>query len=154
MIEPERLYWRGHNLNFIADEPMIVSMIKYNRKKDRTLCSKEEANIVSSKTNVRGLHMPVLDLDFSHEYKPSTTPGHGHLYLNVPITWWRWALLMFALRQAGAIEKGFLRWSLRRGSAFVRPEGVIKTPEEQLRSEAPPVYGMFWRLRHKRDQGL
>lgn len=209
MSKIERLYWYGFNLNFVANEPMIVSMIKYRKNTDRVICEPDKANLVSSQTNVKGFHLPVIDLDFTHlyieslnaakslvhlcnipknsihrwrpklllkiwnyvfnvhdsfwafdklililpahhEYIPSTTPGHGHLYLDVPVTRVKLFLLLFALRQAGIIEKGYFRWSVRRGSCFVRPPGVIKTAAEALRAEAQPVYGMFWKLRRER----
>lgn len=82
-------------------------------------------NLVSSLCG-DGMHMPVLDLDVPHRYEPSSTPGHGHLYLDVPMTWDAYVKLLGALADAGIIEEGFARLSIERGASFVRKPGVIK----------------------------
>lgn len=145
----ERTYWRGSKLNFIADEPLVVSLLKYRQHKDRARTTKENANLVSSRTEA-GTQKMILDLDFDHEYVKSTKPGHGHLYLNVELPYWRWAVCMIGLRIGGVIELGNLAWSLRRGANFVRPEGVNKTAEEFIRAEAPPTYNLVRKARSKR----
>lgn len=147
----ERTYWRGHKLNFIADEPLIVSLLKYRRRKDRERCAKENANLVSSRTE-RGWQKPILDLDFPHEYVSSSNMPEGknqraHLYLNVEIPTWRWVCLMIGLRIGGVVEFGYVAWSLRRGANYVRPPGVAKTKEEILRAEKVPEYNLIRRNR-------
>lgn len=109
-------------------------------------CPVHGANLISSRL-LNGRHKPVLDMDFPHRYSPSTKLGHGHLYLDVELPYWRWLVLMIGLRVGGVIEGGFFWWSLRRGGNFVRPQGVRKTPDEQIRAEAPPRYGMFRRIK-------
>lgn len=148
-MESERTYWRGHKLNFVADEPMIVSMLKYRQNNDRTQCLEDKANLISSHVRGTKMHMPILDLDFPHHFVETTKPGHHHLFLDVPIQRWRMFLLLFAMRQAGMIEKGFFLWSLRRGGTFVRKPGVKKTPDEFIRAETPPKFGVLWKLRRR-----
>jgi len=90
------------------------------------------------------LHGPILDLDFPHRYVPSTTPGHGHLYLNQPIRRWRQIVLLWGLYIGKVIEPGFFWWSLRRGGTFVRRPGVQKTEDERA---VEFTYGMFFKRR-------
>lgn len=72
--------------------------------------------------------MPAIDLDVEHGWIQSTTPGHGHLYIDVPMRWWRYAILLYGLRQAGVIERGYFWWAMRRRATFVRRPGVRKQP--------------------------
>lgn len=107
----------------------------------RRLCDDEDirsANLVSSKLP-GGKHMPVLDLDYSHAVVASTREGHHHLYLNRPISKWRWWCLMTGLWLGRVIEPGFFRWSLRRGQSFVRTPWTKKSPAELV---YPPREGL------------
>lgn len=123
---PSRTFWRSFDMG-IVDEPMLWAMLKYRQKKNRVRVPKEEANLISSLTGA-GKHLPVLDLDFPHRYVPSTTPGHGHLYLDAEeLPRWRWWALMAGLYLGKQIEMGFFAWSLRRGANFVRTEEVKKS---------------------------
>lgn len=144
----ERTYWKGHRLNHVEPEGLLISLMKYKPKKDRTRVSKEEANLISSRCE-NGKHKPILDLDFRHSYIPSTKPGHGHLYLDTEVPFWRLALLLIALRLAGATELGFTAWSLRRRATFVRVPGLVKTEQEFIRAEKPPEYGWLFKRRPK-----
>lgn len=69
--------------------------------------------LVASLTE-NGLHAPVLDIDFEARLAPSKTPGHYHLYLDREMPWWRYRLLLWALKVAGIIEPGFYKGSVRR----------------------------------------
>lgn len=95
----------------------------------RSKCPVRRANVIESKTQ-DGVHLPIIDLDGPHKYVASTTPDHGHLYINTPVSPWRWRLLMFALYQAGVIERGYFWWSIRRDRNIVRLNGVKKMPGE------------------------
>lgn len=90
--------------------------------------------------------MPILDLDFPHHVVQSTSDGHTHLYLDVPISTWRWFWLMCALRYAGVIELGFFVWSIRRRGNFVRLPGVKKGGPAETRKA---TYGWFFRLKER-----
>lgn len=87
--------------------------------------SRAKANLVSSKL-ANGLHVPTLDLDVPHHFEPSSTPGHSHLYIDVPMSWRKYKRLLRALCRAGIIEKGFCKFSILRGASFVRKPGVSK----------------------------
>jgi hypothetical protein len=132
----------------IVDEPMALSMLKYRQYEDRQPTD-VDANVVSSHLTAYrgGPHAPIIDLDFPHIYVPSTTPGHGHLYLNRPIPRWRMFIMLWGLYMGGVIEKGFFLWSLRRGGTFVRRPGVKKTTSEE---KVMYTYGFFFKLKGKR----
>jgi hypothetical protein len=143
-VEGERTFWRGHRLGYVASEPLLVSLLRYRASRDRELSDPGRANLVSSR-DMDGRQWPVLDLDVPHRYVPSSTSGHAHLYIDVPTSTWRWALLMLALRLAGVHELGYTAWSLRRGASFVRPPGVRKEPVQ------PPsvLYGWLRPVRRR-----
>lgn len=141
----KRQQWHVNHLD-VVDEPMIFSLVKYRQYEDRQP-QDEDANVVSSHIVGTKLHAPILDLDFPHEYIPSTTPGHGHLYLNVPISRWRMFFMLWGLYVGGVIEKGHFVWSVRRGGTFMRLPWIKKTPEE---AAVKYTYGMFFKLREKK----
>jgi len=122
-----RKLWKIYSFA-IVDEPLMAALLKYKKFTDR------EENIVDpngvGSSTYDGKHLPIIDLDFDHKYLESTEEGHGHLYLNVPISKFRWVILMCALRFAKVIEPGFFLWSLRRGHNQVRLPGVKKTDNE------------------------
>lgn len=126
MASLNRRFWRGYRLGYVAPEPLWVSLVKYRAAKDREPATPDTANLISSHLEGSRMHAPILDLDFPHQYVPSTNDGHAHLYLDVPIERWRLMVLLAALRVARVTEVGFTWWSLRRGGTFVRPEGVSK----------------------------
>jgi hypothetical protein len=123
----ERKTWRGYSLNYIANEHFVLSLLKYRASRDRVSATNELANIESSHVVGSSLHAPIIDLDQPHSYVSSSTPGHGHLYLNVPTTRARMFLLLLGLRATGNLERGTFWWSIRRGATFVRPPGVYKS---------------------------
>lgn len=123
----------------------MKSLLEYRAKKDRYE-EYESPNGVSSKTR-DGKQMPILDLDFDHHYEKSTATGHGHLYLNRPISHFRWVVLMCALRFAQVIEPGYFLWSLRRGHNQIRYPGLKKTEEER----GHYTHGWFFKLRPGKD---
>jgi len=87
----------------------------------------EHANIVTSEIEGKpGYHAPVLDLDIPHVYVPSTTEGHGHLYLDVKLDWYQMHRLLTTLSQLGIIEEGYARASIDRGYSAVRLPWIRK----------------------------
>ena len=137
-----RKTWRAPDLG-IVDEPMALSLIKYRAEDDRSPSTEEDHNLISSHIPGTRLHAPILDLDFPHHYEPSTQPGHGHLYLDGPISRWKMTVLLWALYQAGVIEQGYFLWSLRRGGTFVRRPGVLKSTDQE---KVVYTHGMFRKL--------
>jgi hypothetical protein len=83
----------------------------------------EQATIVTSEAvawDDENMHRPVLDIDFPAKLISSTTPGHFHLYLDKPIPWHRYVVLLRALAAAGIIEPGYADASINRGYSAVR----------------------------------
>lgn len=76
---------------------------------------------------------------------PSTTDGHYHLYIDRPMHWYQFVLLLWALRLCYVIEMGCFWWSLRRGATFVRVPDHPKTEDESMKY----TYGMFFKLRQR-----
>lgn len=117
-----------HDPNDVADyEPMI----------DREEADIEHANIVSSlikppkdycadPNNRR--HVLAIDLDIPATLIPSSSPGHHHLYIEVPkgIPHHRYMALLSALADAGIIEKGYAEVSIARGHSDLRLPWVKK----------------------------
>ena len=89
--------------------------------------TKSEANLLSSEC-VDGQHRPVIDFDIPVRYVPSTTEGHGHLYIDVPTSWENYKKLLDALLDCGYIQKGFHDFSVQREASYVRPPWVKKNP--------------------------
>lgn len=73
------------------------------------------------------LHAPVLDIDIPARLVPSTTPGHSHLYFDLPLLWEEYVALLHALVDAGIVEEGFAEASIKRGQTMVRTPGTVKT---------------------------
>lgn len=85
----------------------------------RERCGIDEAELVSSEL-ANGAHAPVLDIDVPHALVPSSTPGHSHLYLDVPMKWRQYKKLLRAMAKAGVIEKGYMKASISRGHSAAR----------------------------------
>lgn len=88
----------------------------------------DEANCIGSQIVSDGLrlHAPALDLDVPHSYVESSTPGHGHLLIDVPMTWEQYKLLMVVLVEVGIIERGYMLGTLARGGSYLRLPHVKK----------------------------
>jgi hypothetical protein len=147
---PDRTYWLAKDF-IIKDEPLMKSLLEYRQRENRfpvvDTDEQLEPNLISSITR-DGKQMPILDLDFPHHIEPSTTPGHSHLYLDVKMSKLQWAILMWALYNAGVVELGFFVWSIRRGGNFVRIPGTSKGTDP--RENTKPRYGWFFKLRESR----
>jgi hypothetical protein len=91
----------------------------------RVPCLKEEANLISSLC-FDGLHRLVLDFDFPVRHVPSTTPGHGHLYIDKAMKWEDALKLLRVMDEVGLLEHGYVMAAEARGSTHVRPEWVKK----------------------------
>jgi hypothetical protein len=90
-----------------------------------------EADLISSHIG-NDMHMPCLDIDFHADLVRSGTPGHFHLYLDKPIPWKKYKALLKALADAGIIEQGYLKMSLKDGATLLRtpekPKPISKVP--------------------------
>jgi hypothetical protein len=117
-----------------------VGLETYDSLDGRRLVSDGEGNLISSKTDrqVEGqtdieilfgaemYHLPVIDIDHPCRLVESSTPGHFHLYIDVPMKGVVFFDLLRALADAGVVEEGYARVSEERGEAFVRKPGVQK----------------------------
>lgn len=120
-----------------------------NRPEDReVVLTVAQANVISSinhRASASGVahHALVLDIDMPTWLMPSTTPGHYHLYIDVPggIPHEKWMALMVALRDAGVIEHGYMGASLDRGWSCVRLPWVAKGGDGTSVSPPPSVSG-------------
>jgi hypothetical protein len=84
------------------------------------------ANLVSSLC-LDGLHRPALDIDIPCRYVASSTPGHGHIYLDhLPMEWETYKVFLYCLVGFGVIEKAYADHSVARGQTLLRPPGVPK----------------------------
>lgn len=101
-----------------------------NEKRQQIPSSRpEEATLIGSQ--VEGwpnLHMPVLDIDFPCELRESETPGHFHLFIDKPIRWEDYSRLLMALGDAGVLEEGYARASIKRKQSFVAIRPWKKKP--------------------------
>lgn len=67
-------------------------------------------------------HAPVIDLDVAHHYEPSTTPGHGHLYLNKDMRFEDMMEILNVLVKHGIVQPGY------RDAAGIRGWAAVRTP--------------------------
>ena len=73
-----------------------------------------------------GMHAPCIDIDVPVTVAPSSTPGHGHLYIDVPMTWADYERLLTVMAEVGIVEEGYLRASLTRKATHLRLPWVKK----------------------------
>ncbi len=73
-----------------------------------------------------GLHAPVIDIDVPHALVPSSTPGKGHLYLDVPMSTEKLMQLLKVMADVGVVEHGYYAASRARGFSAVRLPWVKK----------------------------
>ena len=86
-----------------------------------------DADVITSKVDVSlDIHTVMLDLDVPARLIPSTTPGHSHLYIDVPMSWSRYKHLLWALKAACVIEPGYYQASVRRGFTSLRLPWIKK----------------------------
>lgn len=102
----------------------------------------EDANLIGSKSRYCDLHLPVLDIDFPARLVPSTTEGHFHLYLDIPLTWEKYQAVLGVLAWAGILQQGYADKSIRRQQSFVCKPGVAKLPWEMSSGETPQLIGL------------
>lgn len=80
----DRLWMQNDFLNIYRDESGDVTregLQRRARQGNLRFVERGEGNLISSMV-APDQHRPVLDLDMPHIYVPSSTPGHGHLYIN------------------------------------------------------------------------
>lgn len=104
-----------------------------------------EANIICSDHPTEDdTHRVVIDLDVPAYLLPSSTPGHSHLYIDVPISTDLLESLLITLADCGIVERGYADASIDRGYSAVRLPWVRKDLPVEEDPEEPPVG--FWGL--------
>jgi hypothetical protein len=86
----------------------------------------EEATILSSRITGSRDHTFMIDVDVRASLVPSSTPGHSHLYIDVPVSWRKYKRVLRALVQAGVVEAGYYNASKKRGFTALRPPWRMK----------------------------
>jgi len=99
---------------------------------NRTVVPESRATLVSSEISGSTLHAPAIDLDVPAYLIPSSTPGHSHLYLDTPMPWWKYRLLLRVLTFVGILEPGYYKASVRRRATHLRRPGVTKSTPTQM----------------------
>lgn len=118
--DPETNDWgdKGTMVGYYApesqydDDPLIDHK---GHKMDRTT-----ANLIGSKTR-DGYHMPVIDLDIPVKLYPSSTHGHGHLYIDKKLTHEQYQELLMVMHKVGLVEAGIVNAFVDTGMTQVRP---------------------------------
>jgi hypothetical protein len=96
---------------------------------DRLRTSLADADVVASAyVHDPTRHVLAIDIDHQSWLVKSTTPGHYHLYVEVPdgIPQGYYDSLLNALANAGVVEQGYARASIERGFSCVRLPWVKK----------------------------
>ena len=100
--------------------------------------SMADADIITSQIENSKMHTIMLDLDVPAKLIRSTTAGHSHLYIDVPVCWPRYKLLLEALALAGVLEPAYVEHSKTKGFTALRLPWVKK----EERSSAHPDLGV------------
>lgn len=72
---------------------------------------------------------------------PSSTPGHHHVYIDYPMTWYAYELMMTLLMERGVLEEGYVKASIRQGYTCVRKPECPKyeaIPPPDFEDDWPP----------------
>lgn len=91
----------------------------------------EGANVVMSRRESgwgrdAKVHAVLLDLDVEHFYVPSSSEGHGHLYVNVFANEADYFELLDLLAKVGVLQKNYVEASKKKGGTFLRLPWVKK----------------------------
>lgn len=121
-----RVYYKCENLDKPKAEKPKPG--EYDIKEYEENVPEKEANLISSKLAYPGsdLHAPALDVDLPVECYESSTPGHYHIFIDVPIPWRKYKKMLKAMAKAGVIEEGYYKASIKRKATYLRKKGVMK----------------------------
>lgn len=73
----------------------------------------QEANAITSLMDIPGaassitLHKPLIDIDHPVVVVESSTPGHSHLYIDLPMPWADVVKLLDVMVEVGLVEPGY-----------------------------------------------
>lgn len=91
---------------------------------DANLVSSEVMSLINNKPS--GYHTVVLDVDHHVAVQRSSTPGHYHLYIDVPMTQEKYFKLLDVMAEVGIVEPGYVEVSKKRGGTHVRLPWIKK----------------------------
>lgn len=101
-----------------------------HHEEDRSVTNDlDEATVMTSiveRKLGKGIHKPVIDVDFPVVAVPSSTPGHSHLIIDKELTWEQYEKLLTVMVEVGLVEPGYLGASRERGHTAVRLPWVRK----------------------------
>ena len=81
----------------------------------------ETADLISSElAQGETWHLPVFDIDYDAELRPSSSQGKFHLFLNRPVPWSKYVKVLEAMADAGLLEPGWVDCAKKTGYALVR----------------------------------
>lgn len=83
-------------------------------------------NVVGSLSKDGTHHLPCIDVDVPAKLVPSSTPGHHHLYIDVPMSWHDYCDLLDVMARCGIVEEGYVAAAKARGQTSCRLPGVRK----------------------------
>lgn len=95
------------------------------------------SSLIRSPRNPDKDHFVLIDLDVNAAIIPSSTSGHGHLYIDHPVSWEHMERLLEVLVDMGIVEKGYLEASRTRRQTFLRLPWVKKGRERHQRGWTP-----------------
>ena len=100
---------------------------------EKVVTKLEDADVISSVYRINGpsgaeRHAVVLDIDHPTWLVRSSTPGHYHLYIEVPggISWDLYEKMLFAMAEARVIEPGYHAVAKKRKRTDVRLPWIKK----------------------------
>lgn len=79
----------------------------------------DHGDMITSYLQRDGMHIPLLDLDFAADLRPSKTPGQYHLVLYKPMKWRKYKRLLRAMVRAGLIERDWYQLVKNRRQALL-----------------------------------
>jgi hypothetical protein len=87
----------------------------------RRVSDAAEANAISSLLlDEDGMHTVAVDIDHRMTVVPSSTEGHGHLYIDVKMPWEDYLKLLRVMAEVGLVEPGYVAASERRSATHLR----------------------------------
>ena len=89
-------------------------------------------------------HAPALDIDLPCELVPSSTEGHYHLYIDKPMSWENYKVLLTALLQVGVIEQGFFDLAIENQATYLRVRDKKFDPAPESKEEPIIIEGLEW----------
>jgi hypothetical protein len=99
--------WPGWEVKFDSGSPNVITSLSA-----RHLRRDDDPD--------KGLHLPVIDVDFTLRAIPSQTPGHSHLYIDKYLTWSEFKKLLNVLVEVGLVQEGYRNSAFERGYTCVR----------------------------------